>query len=259
VKDRGIWPTPPPKPTVPENARGLTAQSTFWHMDDADQARHKAGWWASYNNKPLSPTAKPAFKEGWEEGQLMLRGPRYRFKLTRKLGGDKGVVLFCMLNPSTASATKDDPTIRRCVGFAKLWGFSELRVVNLFAVRSTKPSGLREVEDPIGRGNDEFVTNEISEADLLVAAWGATGGFIKRKREFLERFGHHAWMCLGHTKAGHPKHPLYQRSDTELEFFKTARFVPECVECAGSRHCPECMDEPETFCGEPCCSKCGGS
>lgn len=194
--------------------------SGFWHMNDADQVRHKAGWWANYHEKPLSPGAHSAFKEGWHEGELMLRGPRYRFVLRRPIGGEKGIVLFCMLNPSTADDSVDDPTIRRCIGFAKLWGYTELRVVNLFAARATKPSMLLKMAFPIGRGNDAHVTTEIRGASLLVAAWGAASGVDKRKREFLKCFGEHEWMCLGQTKAGHPKHPLYLRLDTELRRLK---------------------------------------
>lgn len=149
----------------------------------------------------------------------------YRFTLERRTrAAGERTVLFCMLNPSTADDVEDDPTIRRCIGFAERWGCSRLRVVNLFAARSTDPKGLRDMDDPIGEGNDDVIAAEIEQADLLVAAWGAVGGYVARKRAFLDRFGEHDWMCLGQTSAGHPKHPLYLRKDTELVPLRRGRF-----------------------------------
>lgn len=216
---------------VPPSARGMAATSEFWTLTGADQDRFRSGWWAAYNRRPPTGREKPVWTRGWVEGHQMLfdmgtpPGP-YRYTLSRKLGGSKGVALFCMLNPSTADDTKNDPTIRRCIGFATSWGCSELRVVNLFSARATKPKALRDVRDPVGHGNDDIIRNEIGKASLLVAAWGATGGFLPRKRAFLQTFGEHEWMCLGHTREGHPLHPLYVPKDRGLERFRKEAFLP---------------------------------
>jgi hypothetical protein len=216
---------------VPSNARGRTADSPFWGLNDTDQARFNQGWWCAYHHKPLSRGTHAAFRMGWVEGHQMLydmgtRGPgRYRYTLARNIGGEKGIVLFCMLNPSTADDTADDPTIRRCKGFAKLWGYTQLRVVNLFAIRSTDPKALRDMDDPVGNGTNEIIADELKKADLLVLAWGATGGFVYQKMLFLDRFGKHPWKCLGVTKAGHPKHPLYIPYKVELVDYPTKAFM----------------------------------
>ena len=124
-------------------------------------------------------------------------------------------VLFVMLNPSTADETADDPTIRRCIGFARAWGFSRLLVGNLFAYRATYPEDLRRAADPVGPGCDRELRNLAVRADLIVCAWGAQGGSrASWVRKFLASAGkpmHH----LGLTRDGQPKHPLYLRCDTQ--------------------------------------------
>jgi len=124
-----------------------------------------------------------------------------------------------MLNPSTADARRDDPTIRRCVGFARRWGFAQLRVVNLFALRATDPRTLRTVRDPrsiIGPRNDAVLRREARSADVIVAAWGAHGALHDRATDVLALLPDVAWQCLGTTKAGLPRHPLMLRSGTRL-------------------------------------------
>jgi hypothetical protein len=78
------------------------------------------------------------------------RTRRYRYTLHRRLAGGAGRLCFCMLNPSTADARVDDPTVRRCVGYALAWGFAELECVNIFALRSTDPRALARADDPVG-------------------------------------------------------------------------------------------------------------
>ena len=97
----------------------------------------------------------------------------YRYWLGRQWDSrsDACSCVFLMLNPSTADAYKDDPTIRRCIGFAKSWDCGSMDVLNLFSLRATNPSGLRLNEDPIGPYGDE-VLQGISTYDLIVAAWG---------------------------------------------------------------------------------------
>ena len=78
-----------------------------------------------------------------------------------------------MLNPSTADAERDDPTIRRCIGFSRAWGFGGAEMVNLFALRSTDPGRLREAADPVGPGNVAHIADAARGATQVIAAWGA--------------------------------------------------------------------------------------
>jgi len=127
-------------------------------------------------------------------------------------------VNFLMLNPSTADASVLDPTVRRCAGFAESWGAGALEVTNIFALRSTDPRALRTVPDPVGRGNDDAIVAAAECADLVVCAWGAHGGYLRREarvRDLLRAAGTET-VCLRRTRAGHPGHPLYVRKDVEL-------------------------------------------
>ena len=100
----------------------------------------------------------------------------YRYRLTRRLhpvlGGSRRRLLFCMLNPSTADEKRDDPTIRRCIGFAQRERFTDLVVVNLFAARATNPADLLGLDDPVGSGNDDAIAQEAARADLVVRSVG---------------------------------------------------------------------------------------
>ena len=136
----------------------------------------------------------------------------YRYSLMRTLFTGRGRVLFIMLNPSTADAEVDDPTIRRCIGFAREWGFQELEVANLFALRATDPKELRKASDPVGPENDRHLMMMSSCADAVIAAWGAHGAYRNRSRQVLGLL-EGTVECLGLTKQGHPKHPLYIRAD----------------------------------------------
>lgn len=140
----------------------------------------------------------------------------YRYLLTRQWSGDP-TATFIMLNPSTADAFASDPTCTRVVRFARREGCGSIRVVNLFALRTTDPILLREHPDPVGPENDRFL-NEQARAHLVVAAWGAGGTLNGRAREVAQRLAAAGvpLKCLGVTKDGHPKHPLYVRSDAPL-------------------------------------------
>ena len=116
-----------------------------------------------------------------------------------------------MLNPSTADAEKFDPTVRRCFGFARDWGFGGLEVVNLFALRSTYPDLLGKAGDPVGPGNDAAILTAVEGSDLVVAAWGIHGRLHGRDRAVLKLIeGIADLYCLGTTKAKDPLHPLHQ-------------------------------------------------
>jgi hypothetical protein len=119
-----------------------------------------------------------------------------------------------MLNPSTADESADDPTIRRCIGFARGWGYGGLEVVNLFALRATDPRELRRSSDPIGLSNDAYLRDAAARAGAMVIAWGAHGVFRSRGAAALELLSPRArLLALGWTNGGEPRHPLYLRRD----------------------------------------------
>jgi hypothetical protein len=121
-----------------------------------------------------------------------------------------------MLNPSTATEHDDDPTIRRCIDFAKRWGYGGLEVGNLFALRSTDPAILRYFGDPIGPKNDEVLIGICHRAAFVVAAWGVHGKLRGRGGQVLRLLGNHkAIHSLGLTEEGQPRHPLYVPAVTE--------------------------------------------
>lgn len=143
---------------------------------------------------------------------------KYRYVLRRDpdLLADRAPALFVMLNPSKADAEQDDPTIRRCKNFAKLWGCAGLIVVNLYAFRATDPKELWKAEDPVGPENDFHLSNQLFAGDV-VCAWG-NNAREDRVLEFLElanKAGSRLWH-LGLTKAGQPRHPLFVRADQPL-------------------------------------------
>lgn len=145
----------------------------------------------------------------------------YRYALTRTMGLwlDNGTVLFVGLNPSTATAETDDPTIRRCVAFARRWGYGRYVMANLHALRSTDPKGLRLVDDPVGPENAARVLSMADDADLVICAWGANWlapGAIQIASTLRQ---HPKARHLGLTKDGHPKHPLYLSGSTEPQEF----------------------------------------
>jgi hypothetical protein len=135
----------------------------------------------------------------------------YRYELTRQWSVRGGMVTFVMLNPSTADAMVDDPTIRRCIGFAKREGFGGLAVVNLFALRATDPRELKHHLDPVGPLNEEYLVNAVRESVAVIAAWGANPLTLNVSRAFL-RFSAGPVFVLGDR----PNHPLYLPGDAQL-------------------------------------------
>lgn len=114
-----------------------------------------------------------------------------------------------MLNPSTADHRKDDPTIRRCMGFARAWGFDELVVVNLFGFRSPSPKAMKAALDPVGPENDVFLRRAAESCTYLVCAWGAHGTHMKRDTVVRSLLQDRDLRFLRMTKDKHPSHPLY--------------------------------------------------
>lgn len=141
--------------------------------------------------------------------------PSYRYRLSRDVEPllGRGVVLFVMLNPSTADDQVDDPTIRRCIGFARRWGYARLEVRNLFALRSTEPAGLLRVEDPVGPDNDAAIDEGLRIASTVVVAWGSVSrpwAWAARAEAVLARMAPREVLCFGCNADGSPRHPLYE-------------------------------------------------
>lgn len=138
---------------------------------------------------------------------------RYRYVLSRSWCRDSKRVLFVGLNPSTADATKDDPTIRRCIRFAADWGYGGFDIVNLFAWRSSDPTVLTSCVDPIGPDNDAWIEELSVSASMTIVAWGFRGQLMDRAEAVMNKIRNP--YCLGRTKQGHPRHPLYVKACTK--------------------------------------------
>jgi hypothetical protein len=144
----------------------------------------------------------------------------YRYSLTRTWNRRLKPAVWCLLNPSTADDTRNDPTVRRLIGFSAGWGYGGLILVNLFALRSTDPSALYSHPDPIGPDNGATLRNAAAINNEVIAAWGIHGNC--RSRGLLVARALRAVpgcrvLCLGKTLDGSPKHPLRLRRDTPLE------------------------------------------
>lgn len=138
----------------------------------------------------------------------------YRYVLNRwwnLLGIETGHVVWIMLNPSTADADLDDPTIKKCVGFTHAMGHSHLSVVNLFALRETHPEKMYAHASPIGPDNDSWIETTTAGADVIVLAWGAVESEKgkERGRIISHRLRDKNPLCLSKTKKGYPGHPLF--------------------------------------------------
>src|SRR5438477_3912707 len=137
---------------------------------------------------------------------------RYRYRL-RRWWAPGPRVAFVMLNPNNADARTDDPTIRRCVGFARRWAFGSVDVVNLFGYRTSDPRDLMRVRDPVGPENDRHLRSALRAADAVVCAWGASPAAGPRARALAGLLDGRDLRCLGRTLSGAPRHPLYLRAD----------------------------------------------
>ena len=151
----------------------------------------------------------------------------YRYELTRSVEpmtdqGRTKPVAFVMLNPSTADENTDDPTIRKCMGYAARWGFSELVVVNLFAYRTSSPRELKianlhdkDIEGPL---NGHFIMHAMHNSDLVVCAWGNNGALNNKGIRTLKLFYGQGLTpsCLKVSKARQPYHPLYLKWEQPL-------------------------------------------
>lgn len=145
----------------------------------------------------------------------------HRYWLRYPLSRSPRTLLFGMQNPSKAGEDESDPTVTRCMGFARRMGFGTLMVVNMAAGIATDPADLLKMEDPVGPENVRIIREQVQQCDLAIAAWGS----LSKRLRGLFRLSIGAFKtyptlkCLGKTKAGDPRHPLYLRGDADLISF----------------------------------------
>ena len=160
----------------------------------------------------------------------------HRYTLRRDWNAQgKGILNFIMLNPSTADDVFDDATIRRCVGFAKRWGFSSLVVTNLFAYRATDLKDLKRlaISNPalaVGDDNDRILTMQAHIADAIVCAWGNHGDLLHRDLHVCEMLKNYELFCIRRTINANPAHPVREPyTDSPMAYLGTAeeRFMAE--------------------------------
>lgn len=135
------------------------------------------------------------------------KGRQYRYALWRIWNRDLPAVMFIGLNPSVADARIDDPTLVRCMGFARDWGYGGVYTANLFAYRATDPRDMKAARAPVGRDNDRVILELAGKVGKVIAAWGNEGAYLDRAdavRALLPEL-HYLKM----NRSGQPAHPLY--------------------------------------------------
>jgi hypothetical protein len=150
----------------------------------------------------------------------------HRYFLTRAWSLETIKLVLIMLNPSTADAFRDDPTIKRCMGFARAWGYTVLEVVNLFAFRATKPAKLKKAKDPVGPENDQVIRTACFDAKRVVAAWGTHGSYLGRDEYVMrEVLAGYDIYWIRKTKKCKPEHPLYLPGKLKPTLFRKRQGV----------------------------------
>lgn len=169
----------------------------------------------------MPDTLFPEMTDDEKSGAVLSECGQYRYHLWRRWNPDLPTMVWVMLNPSTADAKVDDPTIRRCIGFAKREGCGGISVRNVFALRATDPAELAKHRDPFGPENEEYLlgARHCSLMTVIVLGWGAKAT-DKRLRDYYRRaevcLATQRPKCFGVTKAGDPRHPLYLPGDAKL-------------------------------------------
>ncbi len=135
---------------------------------------------------------------------------QYRYALWRTWDQSKPCVMFIGLNPSTADETTDDPTLTRCINYAKSWGYGGVCMANLFAFRATEPAVMKATLDPVGVENDRWLVTLAENSGIVIAAWGNDGSFLNRAQHVTSLLPN--LYCLKMNKSGEPAHPLYQKA-----------------------------------------------
>ncbi len=135
------------------------------------------------------------------------KGRQYRYALWRIWDRDLPAVMFIGLNPSTADARIDDPTLVRCMGFARDWGYGGVYTANLFAFRATDPRDMKAARAPVGRDNDRVIVDLATRVDKVIAAWGNDGIYLDRAEAVRALVPGLHYLKM--NRSGQPAHPLY--------------------------------------------------
>lgn len=138
---------------------------------------------------------------------------KYRYALWRTWDETKPQAMIIGLNPSTADESIDDPTLTRCINFAKVWGYGGVCMANLFAYRATAPSDMKASCDPVGAENDLWLLKLSKESGIVVAAWGNDGCYLNRSYAVKKRLSNLHYIKM--NKSGEPAHPLYLKGDLQ--------------------------------------------
>lgn len=143
---------------------------------------------------------------------------QYRYILNRRWGpASKNLAVFIGLNPSTATEYQNDPTVARCINYAKAWGYDTMTMLNAFGLRSTDPRGLKAIDDPIGPDNDRYIIEQTKLASRIILCWGTHAAYLERGTQLQKQLCklRRKLFCLKVTKNGFPSHPLYLRKDLQ--------------------------------------------
>jgi hypothetical protein len=168
----------------------------------------------TYKRKHNKTKKHKFIKGGMKKNAIISQDNKYRYQLSRIWDEEKPKVLFIMLNPSTADANVDDPTIRRVVNFSKSWGYGGVLVGNLYAFRSTDPKALRYTDDPIGEDNIQHIQSLIGLTERVIYAWGNN----QKEPEWLSSLVDTPY-CIDISKKGVPKHPLYLKGELQPKLY----------------------------------------
>lgn len=139
----------------------------------------------------------------------------YRYSFQCVWGAGEKSIMFVGLNPSMSEGL--NPTLTRCINFAKQWGYDSCYILNLFAYRAKTPALLRQTSAPIGEDNDKWLLETAQKVDKIIFAWGTHGDFLNRDAEVIALLPEA--FCLETTKNGFPKHPLYVKSNIQPSIF----------------------------------------
>ena len=147
---------------------------------------------------------------------------KYRYMLSRQWNEKKDFVNFVLFNPSTADDKEDDRTIKACISIAENLGYGGFYVTNLFAYRTSFPKELKNFTEPEGEKNDDYIKKYANLSKDIIVAWGNHGSFKNRDKHLIDTLSEiNTLYCLGHTKKGNPRHPLYLKRTTKKIKFKS--------------------------------------
>jgi hypothetical protein len=166
------------------------------------------------SNQILESHVNLPLRGGMKKYAIISQDNKYRYQLSRIWDEEKPKILFIMLNPSTADANVDDPTIRRVVNFAKSWGYGGVFVGNLYAFRSTDPKGLTYTDNPIGQDNIQHIKSLIGLTERVIYGWGNN----QKEPDWLCNLVYTPY-CIDISKKGIPKHPLYLKSELQPKLY----------------------------------------